>query len=250
MLSKAKIKYIESLHSKKFRQKYNNFIAEGEKIVNEVIQTKNFEIELIVATPIWLTEHKLFLQHLDCEIIECDEADLKKISTLTTPNKVLCVVKRNESTLNLNVLDSDLSIYLDALQDPGNVGTILRIADWFGLPFIFCGSGTVDPFSPKVIQASMGAFLRVQIIEIELIDINNKLPDVPIFGADMVGTSVFDMPKKSNGIIVIGNEGKGLQAETALLVTKKISIPKHINGGAESLNAGIATGIIVAALRN
>jgi RNA methyltransferase, TrmH family len=250
MLSKAKIKYIESLHSKKFRQKYNNFIAEGEKIVNEIIQTKKFELELIVATSIWLSENKLFLRHIDCEIIECDESDLKKISTMTTPNKVFCVVKRNQTNTIFNEIGSDLSIYLDALQDPGNVGTILRIADWFGLPHVFCGSGTVDPFSPKVIQASMGAFLRVKIHEIELSEIKNQNPDCQIFGADMDGTSVFEMPKNSTGIIVIGNEGKGLQAESELLITKKISIPKHKNGGAESLNAGIATGIIVAALRN
>jgi TrmH family RNA methyltransferase len=250
MLSKAKIKYVESLHSKKFRQKYNNFIAEGEKIVNEIIQTKKFEIELLVATPIWLAEHKLFLKHLDCEIIECDDAELKKISTLTTPNKVFCVVKRNNPSIDVQTINSELSIYLDALQDPGNVGTILRIADWFGLPNIFCGSGTVDPFSPKVIQASMGAFLRVNIFEIDLQSLKQQAPDCQILGADMDGVSVFEMPKNSTGIIVIGNEGKGLQAETELLITKKISIPKHKNGGAESLNAGIATGIIVAALRN
>ena len=250
MLSKAKIKYIESLHSKKFRQKYNNFIAEGEKIVNEIIQASNFDIELIVCTPEWHAENKLFLSHKTFEIIECDESDLKKISTLTTPNKVLCVVKKNTLSIDYQLLESELSLYLDALQDPGNVGTILRIADWFGLPYVCFGSGTVDPFSPKVIQASMGAFLRVKVIEIELAAIKNNQKQLQIFGADMEGVSVFELPKQTTGIIVIGNEGGGLKPETESLLTQKISIPRHKNGGAESLNAGIATGIIVAAIRN
>ena len=249
ILSKAKIKYIESLHNKKIRQKYNNFIVEGEKMANEILLLPFRGVELVVALPTWLAENRHLLAYLDCEICETNEADLKKISTLTTPNKVLMVLKKQETVIDNTLINNDLCIYLDALQDPGNVGTIFRIADWFGIPYMFCGAGTVDAFSPKVIQASMGAFLRVRAIEIDLLTLKNNFPTLQILAADMDGDSVFSMPKDTKGIIVIGNEGNGVQAETLALVTQKINIPRHKNGGAESLNAAIATGIIVGALR-
>jgi TrmH family RNA methyltransferase len=147
-------------------------------------------------------------------------------------------------------LQQDLILYADGIQDPGNLGTILRIADWFGIRALICSPDTVDWQNPKVIQASMGAFLRVQVIEVDWDTLKAQLPDVPTYATVMEGQNVMEAEIGANGIVVIGNEGKGIRPSVLEDCPHQLSIPRHERGGAESLNAGIATGIILAALRH
>jgi TrmH family RNA methyltransferase len=180
-------------------------------------------------------------------VTEVNESELKKISTLTTPNQVLMVVKQPSFELDFQAIRSDLSLYLDGIQDPGNMGTILRIADWFGIPYIFCSDTCVDIFNPKVVQATMGAFLRIKSKEIDLKELIEAT--TPVYGALLEGENLFQTERSKHGIIVIGNEGRGISDEVRALINRPILIPPH-GVGAESLNAAVATGIICAVFRN
>lgn len=247
MISINKIKYVQSLHTKKFRQKYDNFIAEGDKICYEIIKSEKLNIEAIFALPQWMEKHATELRPFQSILTEVNESELKKISTLTTPNQVLMVVKQSSFELDLQTIRSDLSLYLDGIQDPGNMGTILRIADWFGIRFVFCSDTCVDIFNPKVVQATMGAFLRIQSKEIELRELIEAT--TPVYGALLEGENLFQTERSNHGIIVIGNEGRGISEEVRALINRPILIPPH-GEGAESLNAAVATGIICAVFRN
>jgi TrmH family RNA methyltransferase len=238
MLSINKIKYIQSLHHKKFRQKYDNFIAEGDKIAYEIIKSGKIEIEAIFATSNWILKYATELKKFQSILVEINEAELKKISTLTTPNQVLMILKQPSFEVENQSFNNDLVLYLDGIQDPGNMGTILRIADWFGINYVFCSDSCVDIFNPKVIQATMGAFLRVKTKEIPLENIINET--TPIYGALLEGENLFQKTLSKHGVIVIGNEGKGINSTL---------LPPH-GEGAESLNAAVATGIICAVFRN
>ncbi len=249
-LSKNATKFIQSLQQKKFRQKYNNFVLEGDKIAREILQQRSLEVEAIYALDNWITTNTLLLQTHRESVHAIEPTDLKKISSLTTPNQVLVVAKMPEVLLDAALLTNDLTLYLDGIQDPGNMGTILRIADWFGLPYVFCSKYCVDVYSPKVVQASMGALLRVPVLEMELGALREQFPDLPILGAMLDGQNIFKTSLPKNCLLVIGNEGKGISVEAETLLTHRIAIPPAARGGAESLNAAIATGIIVAALKN
>jgi RNA methyltransferase, TrmH family len=177
---------------------------------------------------------------------------LKLISNLTTPNKVLVVAKKTTPQYNNEIMGKSFCFYLDGIQDPGNLGTILRIADWFSIPYVFCSPNTVELWNPKVIQASMGAFLRVHSSEITFEELTNRFPELPIFAAILRGNNIFetvikpDFPRR--GIVIIGNEGQGISADLIEKAQFKITIPG--GGGAESLNAAVSTGIIAAVLTN
>jgi TrmH family RNA methyltransferase len=245
-ISKSTIKLINSLRLKKFRQKYNNFIVEGDKIVREAILESPQLIKALYALPEWLIQNA---QDLPKDIKhEVNLGELKKISQLKTPNHVLAVLNRPTYSSGDVTLSNQLAIYLDGIQDPGNMGTILRIADWFGITYVFCAKNCVDVYHPKVIQATMGAFLRVKTIEKELSAIIEEWPELPILGAAMDGVNIFQLEPIDAGIIVIGNEGNGISALTQEMITRRISIPAAANSRAESLNAAVATGIICAVL--
>ncbi len=247
MLSKAKVKYIRSLERKKQRQRYDKFVAEGTKIIDEMLLHPNINIEMLVGSTEWLAIHQKRLGKTP--VFEASQQDLKQLTFLKTSPQVMVVASTIEVKIDTNTIENDISLFLDGIQDPGNLGTILRIADWFGIEHVFLGEGTVDLYNPKVIQSSMGAFLRVNCVEKPFNSIIESYPDVSIMGADMKGTSVFDLKKdQKKGIIVIGNEGKGISEEIRAKINSWITIPS--NGGAESLNAGVAAGIICAALRN
>jgi len=248
MLSKAKIKYIRSLHRKKFRQRYDKFIAEGTKIVDEILQHPNMEVEMIVATNNWFNTSTFLNENI--LKIEATTKELAEISTLTTPNEVLLVASPLSSNLSLtNSIKEDVSLFLDGIQDPGNLGTIMRIADWFGIHQIFLGEGTVDLYNPKVVQASMGAFLRVKCFPISGEQLFDMFPDTRIMGADMQGENIFNLSQEDKkGIIVIGNEGNGISALMKEKIKHWITIPSQ--GGAESLNAAVACGIICGVMKN
>jgi RNA methyltransferase, TrmH family len=247
MISINKMKYVQSLHTKKFRQKYDNFIAEGDKICYEIIKSEKLSVEAIFALPQWVEKYAAELRPFQAIVTEVNESELKKISTLTTPNQVLMVVKQPSFELDFQAIRSDLSLYLDGIQDPGNMGTILRIADWFGIPYIFCSDTCVDIFNPKVVQATMGAFLRIKSKEIDLKELIEAT--TPVYGALLEGENLFQTERSKHGIIVIGNEGRGISDEVRALINRPILIPPH-GVGAESLNAAVATGIICAVFRN
>ena len=250
MLTRNTLKYLQSLKQKKFRQMYNNFVVEGEKMATEIIQHQGLILEGIFALAPWIQANRAILRNIDTIVQEVSPKDLARISSLKTPNQVLVVCKVPTYELDLATINSSLTLFLDNLQNPGNMGSILRIADWFGLPYVFCSKNTVEAFNPKVIQASMGAFLRVKIISIEFLELMENLPGLPVFAAVLQGEDVFkaDLPK--NGLLVIGNEGAGVSADITEQATHLIRIPKGKQGGAESLNAAVAAGILCAAITN
>jgi RNA methyltransferase, TrmH family len=242
------IKSLTALQVKKYRTEQSKFLVEGEKIVAELLLQTQFSISAIYATGVWIDKQpKMSSARLDL-IQEVTEAELKKISSLTTPNQVAAVVDLPVLLPDFSDLDTGLYYYLDGLQDPSNMGAILRIADWFGVKGVFCSPTTVDAYHPKVIQASMGAFLRVPTHEVDLLTLKNQHPTWPIMGAVMNGDIIGKNTPISTGILVIGNEGRGISKETEALLTHRLTIPRGAGGGAESLNAAVATGILTYAM--
>lgn len=227
---------------------YNNFVVEGEKMATEIIQHQGLNIEGIFALDTWITEHHALLTKFDEVLHAISRKDLERISSLKTPNQVLIVCKVPTYELDLLTINNSLTLFLDDLQNPGNMGSILRIADWYGLPYVFCSEKCVDVYNPKVIQASMGAFLRVKIVSTDFFDLQKKLVDLPCFAAVLEGQNVFKANLPTNGMLIIGNEGAGVSKKIMDQATHLIKIPKGKNGGAESLNAAVATGILCSAL--
>jgi RNA methyltransferase, TrmH family len=232
-LSKNKIKLIRSLRLKKNRDAERLFIVEGEKIIDELIATLPEAIEFICTTkPTFSFDHCF---HIDAR-------GMKEISQLTTPGEVLAVVR----FVTPSDLQNDLILVLDGIQDPGNLGTIIRTADWFGVSKIVCSNDTVDCYNPKVVQATMGSLFRMSIEYTDLSAYLSKT-DLPIYGALLDGVDMYAAPLEKKAVLVIGNEGKGISDEVKPWVTMPIFIPKY--GQAESLNAAMATGIILAEYR-
>jgi TrmH family RNA methyltransferase len=243
MLSKTQSKYIRSLALQKFRKEHQSFIAEGEKIVGEWL-ISNQKISIIAGIEEWIQANKAIIkQHPEAQVITLSEAELKQISTLQSPNKVL-IVANTLSASNIAAID-EWCIALDGIRDPGNMGTILRIADWFGVQHVLCSNDCVDVYSPKVVQAAMGAHLRVRIHETNLIEFVQQ-SHLPAFAATLGGSNVYTLAKYDKGILIIGNEAQGVCAELQGLAQMKITIPRK--GGAESLNAGVSAGILCALL--
>ena len=243
MLSKKIVKYIQSLSHKKFRDEEGVFIAEGPKVVSEFLMSANTPCKIICAEKKWLSENKSLLKNINPEnIFETDEHWLKSISLLKTPNKVVGVFYKKRISENKN-LYKKISLMLDDLQDPGNLGTIIRIADWFAIENIICSENSVDCYNPKVVQSTMGSLSRVNVFYTNLSAFiqNNKKPVV--YATTLSGTSIFELPKINEGIILIGNESKGVQQDLLKLASHRITIPKA--GQAESLNAAVAAGIIL-----
>lgn len=243
MLSKTQSKYIRSLALQKFREENQCYLAEGEKIVAEWLQSDE-KIEFIVCLESWMTNNtSLIKKHAEALLITVTEEELKQISTLQSPNKALLVVKRYPQKPLEQI--KDWSIALDGIRDPGNMGTILRIADWFGISHVICSSDCVDAFSPKVVQAGMGAHLRVNIYETDLQQFMAS-SSLPTYAAVLGGDNVYQIKSREKGIIIIGNEAKGISKEIIELSKYKVTIPRQ--GGAESLNAGVSAGILCALL--
>ena len=245
MLSKSTIKYINSLKQKKFRQRYRKFTAEGDKIVNEILENSNINIERVFAVSNWIEQNPKLAQIHGVEDVTFNE--LKKISSLQTPNQILAVLDTLNHKTNPKIVNESLSLVLDNIQDPGNLGTIIRIADWFGIPYVFCSKGCVDVYNSKVVQSSMGSFLRTKVIYTEIEPLFSEYSDIPKYGAILGGQNIFKTELTQNGFIVIGNESKGVSSEVKKMLTHHLEIPSY--GKAESLNASVATGIICATFR-
>lgn len=249
MLSNNQLKHIRSLGVKKYRQEHGQFLVEGDKMVGELLGQHRIRVSAIFALSTWVEKNTRFLNPYSSLVHLVTEAELGKISALTTPNQVLAVVNLPSEPCDFQLPSTEPCFYLDGIQDPGNMGSILRIADWFGFPAVYCSPDCTDVYSPKVVQASMGAIFRVQSWELPLEALLSKLPNLPVAGAVLDGENVHQADLPKHGLLVIGNEGRGISAEVSKLLTHRLSIPRHPAGRAESLNASVAAGILAALLR-
>ena len=275
MLSQNQIKHITALKVKKYREEFRQFIAEGHKLVMELISSE-FTIAGIYASANWIGTYLPHILEKNIPVFETSPREMDRISALVTPSPVLALVnipsdKLTKSSLIEYISTSahqhinSLILALDDIRDPGNLGTIIRIADWFGIKTVLCSESCVDLYNPKVVQATMGSIARVMVITCNLAETLSTLtgsftpsgsmnPDgvFPVYGAFLEGTSLFSQNLTDHGIILIGNESRGISPELEPFVTKKIFIPSFGNsfsGKAESLNASTATAIICAEFR-
>lgn len=240
MLSRNQLKFVSSLKQKKFRTEYNSFIAEGHKVVQELLNS-TITVKQLFATSDYIQQNPI---DQSVEVIETKKAELERISALNTTSDVLAVCEIPASDFKQENLKGKLSLVVDDIKDPGNLGTIIRIADWFGIENIVCSTQTVDVYNPKTIQATMGSIARINTHRLDLGGFlkNQKISS---FGAVLGGTSLYEKSLPEEALIIIGNESKGIGENLLPLIENKISIPSYANGtGAESLNAAIATAII------
>ena len=243
MISKNQIKHIQSLHSKKNREEEGLFIIEGIKLVTEFLDQQKFNIKEVFATADYLSNHQTILDEKNINYSEISTDELKKISLQSNPNQVLAIVKECQQTLNEDLLKSSTTLYLDDIRDPGNLGTIIRIADWFGIHQVICSPNSTELYNPKTLQASMGAVLRVNVITLAFEELLANSKDIPVYGALLNGTNIYTSSLK-HGIIVIGNEANGISNDVLKHITHPITIPAASNNGSESLNAANACAII------
>ncbi len=251
MLSKNKIKLIQSLNRKKDRDELGLFLVEGNKMVEEALRS-DYQTETLVCTPAF-AESLSKTPFKASEIIETDKDSIQKASLLKNPQEALAVVRQPTTDKPTLKLDTDLFLALDFIQDPGNLGTIIRIADWFGINTIICSENTVDVFNPKVVQASMGAIFRVKCWYTNLENFLSEISEqkVPVYGTFMNGDNIYSEQLTQNGIIVLGNEGNGISDPISQLIKKRITIPTFSanTSKSESLNVAIAASICCSEFR-
>jgi len=262
MLSQNQIKHVTALRVKKYREEYTQFIAEGHKLVMDLIHS-NFTVVGLYASADWIVANLTLTDRKKIPVFETAPQEMKRISSLTTPSPVLAVVKiPDDEFSNPQILKSPnlqipkLFLALDDIRDPGNLGTIIRIADWFGLSAVYCSQNCVDIYNPKVVQATMGSIARVTVFRSDLAtlfaDIARYRIGIPVYGALLEGESIFSYPLTPYGIILIGNESRGISPELIPFITQKIFIPSFGStefGKVESLNASVATAILCAEFR-
>ncbi len=241
MLSKSQISFIKSLHQKKYRKENGIFIIEGIKSIEEFILS-NYQVHSIY----YLTQYQSLLTALPANIklFEVNNAELDKISTLQTPQGILALVHiPKPEVLSIASLKNAFTLVLDGVQDPGNMGTIIRTADWFGFKQIICSNNCVEVYNPKTVQATMGSLCRVSIF---YEDLNLVLKDIeiPIFGAVLDGKSMYKTDWGKEGLVILGNEGQGITPEVMKLINNPVTIPR--TGSAESLNVAISAAILCA----
>jgi RNA methyltransferase, TrmH family len=242
MLAKPDVKYIQSLGQKKFRETEGVFVAEGPKIIEELFNTPGLRPVKIYALSQWFNEATSMRTSLPAsDLIEIRESELERISFLSSPNKVLAIFRMPQFQ-DISI-DDKISIALDGIQDPGNLGTIVRIADWFGIRQVVCSPDCADIFNPKTVQSTMGSIGRVKVLYRDLIEFIRSLPELPLYAATLDGDNLYKMNRISAGLILVGNESKGISEKVLSLAERRITIPG--SGTAESLNAAVATGIIL-----
>ncbi|MEJ7767006.1 MAG: RNA methyltransferase [Chitinophagaceae bacterium] len=245
MILKSQVKYIQSLNEKKFRNEEGVFVAEGPKIVRELMAASNMQVVTLFATTPWLSS-LTNLQELSAELHELSEDELQRISFMATPNQVLGVFKQPAFAVD-SLFADNLSLLLDGIQDPGNMGTIIRIADWFGIRQVIASRNSVDVFNPKVIQSTMGSIARVQITYHDIDEFIGQHAGIPLYASSLNGKPLASFGKVKEGMLLIGNESKGVRDELIERAQHQVTIPRF--GDAESLNAAVATGIILSHLR-
>ncbi len=248
MISKPQMQFIRSLAIKKYRTQAGVFVLEGAKAVAELIDTQH-QIQTIYALPTWINDHAAKLRKYNDIVVEISHKELEMMSELSTPNQVLAIVQMPKAHINPILLTQKFVFALDQIQDPGNLGTIIRTADWMGMPYVFCSPDCVDVFNPKTVQATMGSVLRVSVIYTPLNELFIQHPQLPVYGALLNGKNLFETDfTTQNGFLLIGNEAHGISPSLHQHITQAITIPKH--GQAESLNAALAASIIAAVAVN
>ncbi|MDT8402017.1 MAG: RNA methyltransferase [Bacteroidales bacterium] len=247
MLSSSNIKLINSLRQKKYRERENLFVIEGDKLVSEYLASGR-QVKLLLAVSEWIAKKDKTLLSRAKEIITVSEKEIAKVSQLTTPQGILAVANMERYQPDLASLTEKLSIALDDVQDPGNLGTIIRLAAWFGIEHILCSRGTVDLYNPKTVQSSMGAFLHVKVSYTDLAVTFSQLSEskLPVYAATLDGEQVHKINKTQHGLLLFGNEARGITAELLPYVTQKISIPPYRKAlpGIDSLNVAMSAAII------
>ena len=239
LITSNQIKFVRSLHLKKNRDVHNCFIVEGEKIVDEILRS-DFNVHSIFATK-------------DCKSVVIENSkthlvsdkELERVSALKSPNKVIAIVEKRDNNFKFLSVEKGLTLVLDNIKNPGNLGTIIRVCDWFGIKNIICSNSSVDMYNPKVVQATMGSFLRVDLYYTDIETLIKRLPNnFPIYGSYMEGANVADVNLKEDAFLIMGNESVGISKKLEKLISNKISVRKY-NSQAESLNVANATSIFL-----
>ncbi|MBX9851127.1 MAG: RNA methyltransferase [Cytophagaceae bacterium] len=241
MLSKAKVKYIKSLQIKKFRNTYQEFLVEGAKSVLELLNS-DFRISSLYLTKDFIEKHHSALRHKALQYEEVSASDLENAGSFATNNAALAIVKMKENK-PLFISGNEYVLMLDEVKDPGNLGTIIRIADWYGITKIICSDDTADVYNPKVISSTMGSFTRVNLYYCELKTYLEKVKNEKVYGAAFGGKNIHKTGFAPRGYVIMGNESSGIREDLFPLIHEKISIPGR--GEAESLNVSVATAIIL-----
>ncbi|WP_303179797.1 RNA methyltransferase [uncultured Butyricimonas sp.] len=246
MLSKHLTNIIQNLEKKKFREKYNLFKIEGEKLVQELFLS-DMKVDTLIARPSWIERNKQKAQSYNT--IEVNEIEMGRVSNFKSLPEVIALAQIPVKEHSPEEIKNELSIVLNGIQDPGNLGTILRLSDWFGVRHVFCDHDCANIFNPKSVQASMGAIFRVNVFYLDLVEFIPQFvdQDFPCYGAFLEGENIYRTELRTKGFIVMGNEGNGISPEIERFVTRKITIPSfaHSPYSTESLNVGVATGIIL-----
>ena len=246
MISKNKIKFIRSLEMKKFRKESACFFAEGNKLVADILPF--FECECLLAKASWLAAQGDISAK---ELIVAEEGDIEKVSLLKSPQDVLAVFHQPDYVLDNETLKNELSLVLDGIQDPGNLGTIIRLADWFGINQVICSPDSADVYNPKTVQATMGTIARVKVFYTSLPEWLSGMGNIPVYGTFLEGKNIYTESLPSSGLIVMGNEGNGISADVEKRITDKLFIPNFPQGAesTESLNVAVATAIVCSEFR-
>ena len=247
MLSKNQIKHISSLNVKKYRELYGEFIAEGSKLVLELLSS-NYTALALYALKEWLDENNI-PSGTRIDVFEISESEMSRITSLSTPSPCLLILKTHNTPFDPITAEKELVLMLDDIKDPGNLGTIIRTADWFGFKNIVCSPNTVDLYNPKTIQSTMGSVARVNVCYQPLDELLDKLDNkVSVYGSLLEGENIINKQLNTNGIIIIGNESKGISEKIRNYINEKIFIPGYQTATSldkpESLNASIASAII------
>jgi RNA methyltransferase, TrmH family len=254
LISKNKIKHLTALKVKKFRMLHQQYLIEGEKIVGDVLRNSSVNAELLVATSSWLRENQNTLNSNIKEVLEADETDLSRITSLETPPPVIAILSMKERSIDQVEVAGSVSIALDCVQDPGNLGTIIRTADWFGIRNVFCTPGCADIYNPKVIQASMGSVVHTKVHYVDLQDLLKELSELPgyiIAGTFMQGDPVQVVQSMKKGLVIFGNESRGISGDFFPYIKQRITIPAGTEDPArvESLNVASSVAIVLSRLR-
>jgi len=244
MLSKGQVSFIRSLRTGKYRKEHQSFLAEGPKLAEEILNS-HLKIQAIYALESWVITHNELLSQSHGKLTIISPEELTKVSNLTTPNEVLVIAEIPRRDITKEELLQGISIILDDLRDPGNLGTIIRLADWFGIERIICSRQTVDMYNPKVVQSSMGSITRVKVYYEDLYKIiEESKGKISIYSTVMNGNNLYATHLHNNAFIIIGNESHGISDAIAELSDEKISIP-FFRKGAESLNASVAAAVVI-----
>lgn len=254
MLSKNKIKHFRSLRLKKYREKYREYLVEGDKIIRDLTGTEYPLVKQLLATEQWLKDNYKNEIYPHEVISIASDYELSKISSFKTPGGVIAVMIIPEHTIDREAIINDISLVLDKIQDPGNLGNIIRIADWFGIKNIFCSWDCADCFGPKVVQATMGTITRINVHYVNLRDMLEEYASVQgftIYGTFLEGESIYDKDLGKRGFIVMGNESRGISESCIPYITTRLFVPKYgqQSGIIESLNVSAATAIVCSEFR-